>query len=1729
MFSSPPDRRSSVRALLLTIFLIGSLIIPLTPLGRFSPAFFMPTAHAASFASSNLIVYRVGDIGPTALSSAATPVYLDEYTPAGTLVQSIAMPLAASGANRRLTASGTAASEGLLTRSVDGKYIILAGYDAAVGTLNVAGTTTTAANRVIGRVDASGNVDTTTALTDSSGNARGAVSTNGTDLWITGSNNGVRYAPVGATTSTQLSTTTTNLRGVNIFDNQLFISAASGTTRVATVGTNTPTTSGQTITNIPGIPTSGSPYAFFFADLSAAVPGADTLYVADDGVGGTAATTGIKKYSLSGGSWVLSGSVTGTAMKGITGTVTGSTATLYATASTGSTLVKYIDGAGYNAAPSGTLSTIATAGNNTAFRGVAMAPVAGQVSTNPSGVGSATPNSIKAGDSTLLSVSVSPGANPASQSYTIRGNLTAIGGSSQQQFFGTGTGPYTFNATIAPNITAGQKTIPITITDDVARSGATSIAINVQPETLDHVVISQVYGGGGNTGDPAATLKNDFIELYNPTANTVSLNGWSVQYASASGSTWTVTDLSGSIAPGQYYLIKESQGTGGSVDLPTPNATGTIFMGAGAGKVALVNNTDSLGGTCPVGSDIVDFVGYGSANCYEGLAPTDATNNATAALRNGNGSVDTDNNGADFTVGNPNPRASAGGGGGGGSELAPFVSSNSPGKNATNVLVDANITVNFSEPVNVTGSWFTISCASGTHAATATGGPTSFTLNPTVNFNNGEQCTVTISASQVKDQDSSDPPDNMLADYFWTFTTVATGGPVRDPNEHLVMGIPSPATQDTANENDYLMKKPEYALSYNKSRALPNWTSWHLDSSWRGGQSRTNTFRADPDLPAGWYQVNEFSFSGSGFDRGHMTPSADRTFNYQENAATFLMTNMVPQAPDNNQVTWEGLESYARTLLTDNEVYIISGGWGQGGTGRNGFAATVDQGRVVVPEKTWKVLLILPIGDNDVSRVNTSTRTIGVIMPNAQGINADWHNFIVSVDEVEALTGYDFFSNVPVEIQAVIEANADGNTRPVANNQAVTVQEDGSKAITLTATDAEGNTLSYAVANGPTHGALSGSGANFTYTPDANFNGQDSFTFTVKDKYLTSAAATVSINVTEVNDAVVVGDDSNITAEDTALSFPAGDLTINDNAGANEGGQTLTVMNVTQTLNTHGTVSLVSGQVTYIPDGNYNGPASFDYQVCDNGTTNGAPDAQCGTGVVNITVVSVNDNPVAVSDAATTDEDTPVTIDVIANDTDSDGGTPALTSVGGAANGSVSIQSGQAVFSPGANYSGTGSFSYTVIDGQGGTATGSVTVTINPVNDAPTANARSASTNEDNAAAIVLTGSDTETPASGLSFAVVSNPAHGVLSGSGANLTYTPNANYNGTDSFTFNVTDTGDGASAALTSSEATVSINITAVNDAPTAGSQSVTTDEDSSKSITLAGSDIETPAGGLSYTVTSVPVHGVLTGTAPNLTYVPEANYYGPDSFQFTVTDTGEGSSGALTSAPATVSITVNPVNDAPVAEAGANQVVECSHVVTLSGSAFDQEGDALTFEWLEGTNSLGTGATLNTTLGAGTHTITLKVTDTSGASGTDTMSVNIIDTTLPTITSNGQTISLWPVNKQYTAVSVANLVAGASDACDTSVTLNSVRITKVTSDEGSASSGDVVIAGDCKSVRLRADRDGNGDGRVYTITFSVRDAAGNTSTLTRQVVVPHDQGSGNYANDSGVAYTVTSSCQ
>jgi endonuclease G len=260
--------------------------------------------------------------------------------------------------------------------------------------------------------------------------------------------------------------------------------------------------------------------------------------------------------------------------------------------------------------------------------------------------------------------------------------------------------------------------------------------------------------------------------------------------------------------------------------------------------------------------------------------------------------------------------------------------------------------------------------------------------------------------------------------------TTDASQPTRDP--HLALGNPSNATKDERNADNFLIEHPQFVLSYNRSRGTANWVAWHLSKAWRGTAKRQNNFRPDTSIPSAWFRATTTHYTNSGFDRGHMCPSDDRDGSEEDNSATFLMTNIVPQAPKNNQETWRLLEEYCRRLADEgNEMYIYSGVYGSGGIGSNGQRSTLADGQITVPARIWKVIVVLPVGTNDIARINANTRIIAVDTPNTQAVEEKpWGDYRVSVRDIERATGLNFFAGLPQALQNTIETKVDnGPTR----------------------------------------------------------------------------------------------------------------------------------------------------------------------------------------------------------------------------------------------------------------------------------------------------------------------------------------------------------------------------------------------------------------------------------------------------------------------------------------------------------------------------------------------------------------------------------------------------------------------------------------------------------------------------------------------------------------------------
>jgi endonuclease G len=247
----------------------------------------------------------------------------------------------------------------------------------------------------------------------------------------------------------------------------------------------------------------------------------------------------------------------------------------------------------------------------------------------------------------------------------------------------------------------------------------------------------------------------------------------------------------------------------------------------------------------------------------------------------------------------------------------------------------------------------------------------------------------------------------------------------QEKNRNIRFGAPKKLEPfDDPKREDFVITRDEYVLSYNGKKNIPNWVSWNLVASDIGSASR-GAFESDPALPKTFARVVLDTYTGTGFDRGHMCPSKDRSDTNAHNDATFYMTNIIPQAPNNNQKGWERIESYCRDLAKKgNTLHIVSGPHGVRGDGKLGRRDVIRRGKVevAVPAKTWKVIMIIPKGK---VIPNPNTRMIAVIMPNDQTVTDDWGKYRVSVNEVEKLTGYQFFPGVPAGVALAIKATVD--------------------------------------------------------------------------------------------------------------------------------------------------------------------------------------------------------------------------------------------------------------------------------------------------------------------------------------------------------------------------------------------------------------------------------------------------------------------------------------------------------------------------------------------------------------------------------------------------------------------------------------------------------------------------------------------------------------------------------
>ncbi|MEW5847724.1 MAG: Ig-like domain-containing protein [Myxococcota bacterium] len=485
------------------------------------------------------------------------------------------------------------------------------------------------------------------------------------------------------------------------------------------------------------------------------------------------------------------------------------------------------------------------------------------------------------------------------------------------------------------------------------------------------------------------------------------------------------------------------------------------------------------------------------------------------------------------------------------------------------------------------------------------------------------------------------------------------------------------------------------------------------------------------------------------------------------------------------------------------------------------------------------------------------------------------------------------------------------NDVPVAAADSLSTNEDTPLTVASTVlsgndTDADGDTLTVTNVFGASNGSVALAGGDVTFTPNANFNGTASFSYTVADGRGGTANGTVTVAVASQNDAPVATDETRSTSEDVALNLAEANLLAND---TDLDGNPLSITSVAMVDPLDGTVTVGSGLVTFTPAANLNGvgAAQFTYVVSD---------GQGGTdvGTVTVDITPVNDPPVAGTDSFTGLEDTPLNIpvaNVLSNDSDVDVGTTLqVTAVSNPVNGSVSLSGGVITFTPNTNYNGPASFRYSLTDGVA-TVQGDVNLNISFSNSPPVAQNDTVSTNEDvtlTQSTDVLKANDSDSDNNPLTVVAVSNPVNGTVSLAGGSFSFTPSANFFGVAGFDYDLTD-------GIATVTAHVTVNVTAVNDAPVAVDDSKSTNED--VALTFPATDLsanDTDVDGDPRTVTAVsnPVNGTVSLVAGSITFTPNTNFNGTGSFEYTVSDGQGGTDTGL------VTVTVNAVNDAPVAQ-------------------------------------------------------------------------------------------------------------------------------------------------------------------------------------------------------------------
>ena len=698
------------------------------------------------------------------------------------------------------------------------------------------------------------------------------------------------------------------------------------------------------------------------------------------------------------------------------------------------------------------------------------------------------------------------------------------------------------------------------------------------------------------------------------------------------------------------------------------------------------------------------------------------------------------------------------------------------------------------------------------------------------------------------------------------------------------------------------------------------------------------------------------------------------------------------------------------------------------------------------------------------------------------------HNFVRLTRVLETLDpqAFNYDANSVGQGNGVVQGGSDSgyqNRAPEVVDQTLSGNEDEVIAGQVIASDIENDTLTYSLTTGPVNGTLvlDAATGQFTFTPNANYNGSDSFVVTVTDSHGNSSVTTINLNIAPVNDAPVSSDINLTTDEDTPVS---GQVIAEDIEG-----DTPTYSVSGQPSNGTVTLDPATGAFVYTPNADYNGSDSFVVTIDDG---NGG----ATTSLVTIGINPVNDAPVSSDQHLVTDEDTPVSGLVVASDVD--GNTLSYSVTGQPTNGTVSLNpaTGGFVYTPNADYNGGDSFVVTINDGNGGTTTSLITIGVNPVNDAPVSNDQNLTTNEDTPLSGQVVASDVDGDT--LAYGVSDQPAHGTvtLNEATGGFVYTPAPNYNGSDRFVVTISDGNGGTTTSK------INIGVLPVNDAPVTSNLNLTTPENIAITSQVTASDVD--GDSLSFSVGTSPAHGTvsLNSATGTFVYTPTTNFSGGDSFTVIVSDRNGGTATSL------VIIGVTPVNHAPTARDDTAITDEATAVaVAVRSNDTDPDGDSLIVTAVtQGANG---SVVIDSVTGDPIYT------PNAGFTGTDSFTYTISDgsaTSSATVTVTVNPVA--PVNQAPVAVADSITVAEGG----TVSTLNGGATSLLANDtdaDGDPLTASLVSNPAYGSLTLNADgtftyvHDGS-ETTTDSFTYKVNDGSvdGNTVAVTINVMPVND---------------------